>query len=107
MAPESRTVIDARYCIHAFFIIFPVRSTFHPARLQPGLLKCSVERHTRAVTMKVFIPYSEAIIEELGPSIGELVPFQLEYRCWRMNEAGRLEEQPIPVEDRAPMDARV
>jgi hypothetical protein len=42
---------------------------------------------------KIFVPFSEALIQELGLSIGELVPFQLEYQCLRMNEAGVFEEQ--------------
>ena len=42
---------------------------------------------------KIFVPFSEALIQELGLSIGELVPFQLEYQCLRMNEAGIFEEQ--------------
>ena len=33
--------------------------------------------------MKVFIPFSEALLEESGFPAGELVPFQLEYECWR------------------------
>jgi hypothetical protein len=33
--------------------------------------------------MKVFIPFSEALVEESGFPVGELVPFQLEYECWR------------------------
>ena len=42
---------------------------------------------------KIFVPFSEALIQEIGLSIGELVPFQLEYKCLRMNEAGVFEEQ--------------
>ena len=33
--------------------------------------------------MKVFIPFSEALVDESGFPAGELVPFQLEYECWR------------------------
>ena len=47
-----------------------------------------------AVTKKVFVPFSEALIEELGLSIGELVPFQLEYECLRMNESDPEFEKP-------------
>jgi hypothetical protein len=40
--------------------------------------------------MKVFVPFSEALVEplmaEMGFALGELVPFQLEYECLRMNE---------------------
>ena len=48
--------------------------------------------------MKIFIPFSEALIEELGLSIGDLVPFQLEYECLRMNEGGHDADKPRPLE---------
>lgn len=42
--------------------------------------------------MKVFIPFSEALLEESGFPAGELVPFQLEYECWRhLGESGDCE----------------
>jgi len=54
-----------------------------------------------AVTKKVFVPFSEALIEELGLSIGELVPFQLEYECLRMNESdGEIEKAEPPTTGR-------
>ncbi|MEZ5560467.1 MAG: hypothetical protein R3E86_18220 [Pseudomonadales bacterium] len=49
--------------------------------------------------MKVFIPFSEALLERIGEQLGnphpegaahglgELVPFQLEYRCLRLGES--------------------
>ncbi|MCZ6710946.1 MAG: hypothetical protein O7B25_11335 [Gammaproteobacteria bacterium] len=49
--------------------------------------------------MKVFVPFSEALIEELGLSIGDLVPFQLEYPCWRVNDSGRISEHSESVQD--------
>ena len=54
-----------------------------------------------AVTKKVFVPFSEALVEELGLSIGKLVPFQLEYECLRMNESdGEIEKAEAPTTDR-------
>jgi hypothetical protein len=32
--------------------------------------------------MKVFVPFSEALVESYGCSLGELVPYQLEYQCF-------------------------
>ena len=60
-----------------------------------------------AVTKKVFVPFSEALVEELGLSIGELVPFQLEYECLRMNESdGEIEEpEPLARERKGPVRA--
>ena len=49
--------------------------------------------------MKVFVPFSEALIAETGIPVGELVPFQLEYQCLRLNEAGQFLLQPEPVEE--------
>ena len=36
---------------------------------------------------QVFVPFSEPLIEALGLSIGELVPFQLEYDCLHLADA--------------------
>ena len=36
--------------------------------------------------MKVFVPVSESRIEELGLSLGDLVPFNVEYECLRAHE---------------------
>ena len=60
--------------------------------------------------MKVFIPFSETLIEslfdEMGLPIGELVPFQLEYQCLRMNEFGQFVEQPPAAEDATAAELR-
>jgi hypothetical protein len=32
--------------------------------------------------MKVFVPFSEALVEQYGCVFGELVPYQLEYHCY-------------------------
>jgi hypothetical protein len=32
--------------------------------------------------VKVFVPFSEALIEQYGCNLGELVPFRLEYECF-------------------------
>lgn len=60
--------------------------------------------------MKVFIPFSETLIEslfdEVGLPIGELVPFQLEYQCLRMNESGEFVELPPPAEDSGAAEVR-
>jgi len=34
--------------------------------------------------MKVFVPFSEYLVEETGLGIGTLVPFKLEYECLRL-----------------------
>ena len=39
--------------------------------------------------MKVFVPFSEVLIERLGLNIGELVPFQLEYECLHRQDQKR------------------
>lgn len=36
--------------------------------------------------MKVFVPFSESLIEELGLSLGDLVPFNIDYECLRALE---------------------
>jgi hypothetical protein len=36
--------------------------------------------------MKVFIPFSEELIEKLGLEMGDLVPFDLDYECLRTQE---------------------
>ncbi|NJN52780.1 MAG: hypothetical protein HC809_14520 [Gammaproteobacteria bacterium] len=33
--------------------------------------------------MKLFVPFSESVIERHGFSFSELVPFNAEYGCWR------------------------
>ncbi len=33
---------------------------------------------------KVFVPFSEDLLASTGSPLGELVPFQLEYRCVRL-----------------------
>jgi hypothetical protein len=49
--------------------------------------------------MKIFVPFSEPLVEALGLSLGELVPFQLDYPCLRLNDAGQFVEQPEPTEE--------
>jgi len=56
--------------------------------------------------MKVFVPFSEALIEELGLSIGDLVPFQLEYQCLRVNKSAPISEQPESTQDPTPTEVR-
>ncbi len=36
--------------------------------------------------MKVFVPFSESMVERTGFDLGPLVPFQLEYPCLRILE---------------------
>ena len=36
--------------------------------------------------MKVFVPFSEDLIARHGLSLGDLVPFDLQYECLRMRE---------------------
>ncbi len=52
--------------------------------------------------MKVFIPFSEALIEQMGFSIGDLVPFQLEYQCLRMQESDPDADAVDPSAEAAP-----
>ena len=33
---------------------------------------------------KIFVPFSEELLASAGAPLGELVPFQLEYRCVRL-----------------------
>ena len=54
--------------------------------------------------MKVFIPFSESLVEELGPSLGQLVPFNLAYECLHVQdvvtvgtaEATTADQKPAP-----------
>ena len=52
--------------------------------------------------MKVFIPFSETLIEQMGLSIGDLVPFQLEYQCLRMQESDSDVDAMEPSAEAAP-----
>ncbi|MCZ6616622.1 MAG: hypothetical protein O7E57_00710 [Gammaproteobacteria bacterium] len=42
--------------------------------------------------MKVFVPFSEVLIERLGLNIGDLVPFRLEYECLRREDQNDISE---------------
>ncbi len=46
--------------------------------------------------MKVFVPFSETLIEELGLSLGDLVPFNLDYECLRAHELAQLGQSVHP-----------
>ncbi len=48
--------------------------------------------------MKVFVPYNEVLFERLGLDIGELVPFQLEYKCLRREDQNDISEVSSLVE---------
>jgi len=40
---------------------------------------------TKAVPQsKLFVPFSEAVLAAAGTTLGDLVPFQLEYNCVRL-----------------------
>ena len=48
---------------------------------------------------KIFIPFSEALLAAAGDPPGELVPFQLNYRCLRLANGVyefTLDESPVP-----------
>jgi hypothetical protein len=45
--------------------------------------------------MKVFVPFNDSMVEELGLSLGELVPFNLAYECLRAHD--RVQELPAAV----------
>ncbi len=42
--------------------------------------------------MKVFVHFNEALVERLGLNIGDLVPFQLEYECLRLEDQNDISE---------------
>lgn len=44
----------------------------------------SLEKHHAA---KVFVPFSEAIVARHGMSLGDLVPFRIQYTCLRLAES--------------------
>lgn len=62
--------------------------------------------------MKLFVPFSEAVIERHGFSFAELVPFNAEYACWRSFDTETSDASPEPPRDtpelkaRAPRDLR-
>ena len=43
-------------------------------------------------SMKVFVPFNEALVERVGLNIGDLVPFQLEYECLRLEDQNDISE---------------
>ncbi len=51
--------------------------------------------------MKVFVPFNEELFERLGLNIGELVPFQLEYECLRVDDQNDISEV-SPITDELP-----
>ena len=48
--------------------------------------------------MKVFVPFSEELIEKLGLGMGDLVPFNLDYECLRTQDADDEAPQPAKTE---------
>ena len=55
--------------------------------------------------MKVFVPFSEVLIERLGLNIGDLVPFQLEYECLRRADQNDISEVSPIVEESTSLTA--
>lgn len=51
--------------------------------------------------MKVFVPFTEELFERWGLTIGELVPFQLEYECLRLEDRNDISPVP-PIADDFP-----
>ena len=51
--------------------------------------------------MKVFIPFSEELIEKLGLEMGDLVPFDLDYECLHTKVPPPL-AKPVQSETAAP-----
>jgi hypothetical protein len=45
---------------------------------------------------KLFVPFSEELLERIGSPLGELVPFHLEYQCVRLLDNG--DEEVIDAE---------
>ena len=37
---------------------------------------------------KLFVPFSEALLDEIGVLSSELVPYHIEYKCVRLREQG-------------------
>ncbi len=50
-------------------------------------------------TGKIFVPFSEDLLATTGTPLGELVPFQLEYRCVRLLDGTYEFEFSSPTED--------
>jgi hypothetical protein len=50
--------------------------------------------------MKVFVPFSEELLEKLGLEMGDLVPFDLDYECLRTREDSAA--NPIPLRETVP-----
>jgi len=44
----------------------------------------NVSQEDMQADSKVFIPFSEDLLAAAGSPLGELVPYQLEYRCVRL-----------------------
>ncbi len=55
--------------------------------------------------MKVFVPFSEVLIERLGLNIGDLVPFRLEYKCLRREDQNDISEVSPIVEESTSLPA--
>jgi hypothetical protein len=54
--------------------------------------------------MKVFVPFSEELIEKLGLEMGDLVPFDLDYECLHTKvppPPARQPQNPAPVVESA------
>ncbi len=60
------------------------------------------------MTDKIFLPFSEELLAAAGNPPGELVPFQLEYRCVRLLDGTYDFQLELPDERRAlQSDARI
>ena len=48
---------------------------------------------------RIFVPFSEHLVEATGFGIGRLVPFQLEYQCVRLHGWESVEIEPATAEE--------
>ena len=57
--------------------------------------------------MKVFVPFNDSMVEELGLSLGELVPFNLAYECLHVQDMPAAVGQESVPEENLPADLPV
>ena len=54
--------------------------------------------------MKIFVPFCESLVDELGLNLGELVPFKLDYECLRVGEAFPADDDAVRLGVESPGD---
>ena len=66
--------------------------------LPPRMARCSKNGRIRVSDMKVFVPVTEELMERLGLSMDDLVPFDLDYEVLRPGVPFDAEATPEAVE---------